>query len=60
MGHPAAAVAWPARRRAAEGEGPRAGQVVFSGGLTAAAPLAAGDLVSATVDRLGTLELCCR
>lgn len=57
LGHPAAAVAWLVRALAADGEGLRAGEVVLSGGLTAAVPVAPGDVVVATVDRLGSLEL---
>jgi 2-oxo-3-hexenedioate decarboxylase len=60
LGHPAAAVAWLARRLAATGEGLRAGEVVLSGGLTAAVPVAPGDVVTASIDRLGSLELGCR
>jgi 2-oxo-3-hexenedioate decarboxylase len=60
LGHPAAAVAWLARSLAAAGEGLRAGQIVLSGGLTAAVPLRPGDVVVATVDRLGAVELACR
>ena len=45
---------------AADGEGLRAGEVVLSGGLTAAVPVAPGDVVVATIDRLGTVELACR
>lgn len=60
LGHPAAAVAWLARQLAAEGERLRAGQVVLSGGLTAAVPVAPGDVVTATIDRLGSIELACR
>jgi 2-oxo-3-hexenedioate decarboxylase len=60
LGHPAAAVAWMIRTMAAEGEGLRAGEVVLSGGLTAAVPVAPGDVVVATIDRLGTVELACR
>src|SRR4051812_15432016 len=59
LGHPAAAVAWLVRRLAASGEGLRAGQVVLSGGLTAATPVAAGDVVTVSIDRLGTVELAC-
>jgi 2-keto-4-pentenoate hydratase len=59
LGHPAAAVAWLARSLAAVGEGLRAGQIVLSGGLTAAVPLRPGDVVVATIDRLGTVELAC-
>ncbi len=71
LGHPAAAVAWMVRTMAAEGslagpssngdgEGLRAGDVVLSGGLTAAVPVAPGDVVVASIDRLGTVELGCR
>ena len=59
LGHPAAAVAWLVRALAAEGEGLRAGEVVLSGGLTAAVPVAPGDVVVASADRLGTVELRC-
>jgi 2-oxo-3-hexenedioate decarboxylase len=57
LGHPAAAVAWLARSLAAEGEGLRAGQVVLSGGLTAAVPVRPRDVVVASIDRLGVVEL---
>lgn len=60
LGHPAAAVAWLVRRLAADGDGLRAGQVVLSGGLTAAVPVRPGDVVTASVDRLGSIELACR
>lgn len=60
LGHPAAAVAWLVRALAAEGGGLRAGEIVLSGGLTAAVPVVAGDVVVAAIDRLGTLELACR
>ena len=60
LGHPAAAVAWLVRALAAAGDGLRAGQIVLSGGLTAAVPLRTGDVVVATIDRLGTVELACR
>lgn len=60
LGDPAAAVAWLVRQLAAEGEGLRAGQIVLSGGLTAAVPVAPGDVVAASIDRLGSVELGCR
>jgi 2-oxo-3-hexenedioate decarboxylase len=60
LGDPAAAVAWLVRRLAAEGEGLQAGQIVLSGGLTAAVPVAPGDVVAASIDRLGSVELGCR
>jgi 2-keto-4-pentenoate hydratase len=59
LGHPAAAVAWLVRRLAASGEGLSAGQVVLSGGLTAATPVAPGDVVTVSIDRLGTVSLAC-
>jgi len=59
LGHPAAAVAWLVRALAAEGEGLLAGEVVLSGGLTAAVPVGPGDVVVAAIDRLGTIELSC-
>ncbi len=59
LGHPASAVAWLVRSLAAEDEGLRAGDIVLSGGLTAAVPLAAGDVVIATADRLGCVEIGC-
>jgi 2-keto-4-pentenoate hydratase len=60
LGHPASAVAWLVRSLSTESEGLRAGDVVLSGGLTAAVPLAAGDVVTATADRLGSVEIACR
>lgn len=59
LGHPAAAVAWLVRSLAAEGEGLRAGDVILSGGLTAATPVTAGDTVVVTIDRIGIVELAC-
>jgi 2-oxo-3-hexenedioate decarboxylase len=59
LGHPASAVAWMVREMAADGEGLRAGQIVLSGGLTVAVPVGPGDVVVASIDRLGTLELAC-
>ena len=60
LGHPAAAVAWLVRSLASSGEGLRAGDVILSGGLTAAVPVGTGDVVVATVDRIGSVELACR
>ena len=60
LGHPAAAGAWLARALHAQGEGLRAGEIVLSGGLTAAVPVKHGDSVVASIDRLGTIELACR
>jgi 2-keto-4-pentenoate hydratase len=60
LGHPAAAVAWLVRSLAADGDGLEAGQIVLSGGLTAAVPVTAGDSIVVTIDRLGVVELACR
>jgi 2-keto-4-pentenoate hydratase len=60
LGHPAAAGAWLVRALHEHGEGLRAGEIVFSGGLTAAVPLSVGDTVVAEIDRLGTVELACQ
>jgi 2-oxo-3-hexenedioate decarboxylase len=60
LGHPAAATAWLVRRLALEGGGLRAGDVVLSGGLTAAVPVSRGDVVVASADRLGSVELGCQ
>jgi 2-oxo-3-hexenedioate decarboxylase len=60
LGHPAAAVAWLVRALAAAGDGLRAGQIVLSGGLTAAVPLRPGEVVVAAIDHLGAVELACR
>lgn len=60
LGHPAAAVAWLARQLSATGEGLRAGEIVLSGGLTAAVPVGPGDVVTVSIDRLGSLDLGCR
>ena len=57
MGHPAASVAWLANQLAAEGEGLRAGQLVFSGGVTAPVPVVAGGSVSFEFDGLGAIEV---
>ncbi|QYN33708.1 fumarylacetoacetate hydrolase family protein [Pseudonocardia sp. DSM 110487] len=57
LGHPAAAVAWLVRQLSADGEGLAAGQIVLSGGLTAAVPVGPGDVVTASIDRLGAIEL---
>jgi len=57
LGHPAAAVAWLARSLAAAGEGLRAGQVVLSGGLTAAVPVRPRDVAVASIDRHDVVEL---
>jgi len=60
LGHPGSAVAWLVRSLAPSGEGLRTGDVILSGGLTAAVPVTAGDVVVATIDRIGSVELACR
>jgi 2-oxo-3-hexenedioate decarboxylase len=57
MGHPAASVAWLANQLAAEGERLRAGQLVFSGGVTAPVPVVAGRSVTFEFDGLGAIEV---
>jgi 2-oxo-3-hexenedioate decarboxylase len=57
MGHPAASVAWLANQLAAEGEGLRAGQLIFSGGVTAPVPVIGGGTVTFEFDQLGTIEV---
>jgi len=49
-GHPLAGVAWLAATVAATGRHLRAGEVVITGGLTAAVPIEPGDRVHATFD----------
>lgn len=57
LGHPAAAVAWFVQKLAERGRTLPAGSLVLAGALTAAVPVAAGDVVTATLDRIGTVEL---
>lgn len=59
LDHPAAAVAWFVRKLAERGGRLPAGAVVLAGALTAAVPLAPGDVARVTLDRIGTLELPC-
>jgi 2-oxo-3-hexenedioate decarboxylase len=57
MGHPAASVAWLVNQLAAQGEGLKAGQLVFSGGVTAPVPVVAGGSVTFEFDGLGAIEV---
>ena len=57
MGHPAASVAWLANQLAATGEGLRAGQLIFSGGVTAPVPVVPGGSVTFEFDGLGAIEV---
>lgn len=55
LGHPVAAVAWLANTLSRYGVALEAGQVVMTGALHRAFPVAAGDMVEAAFDRLGTV-----
>jgi 2-oxo-3-hexenedioate decarboxylase len=57
MGHPAASVAWLVNQLAAQGESVKAGQLIFSGGVTAPVPVVAGGSVTFEFDGLGTIEV---
>jgi len=57
LGHPAAAVAWLANRLADFGAALEAGDIVLSGAVTAAVDVAAGDVVEAHFDRLGSVAV---
>jgi 2-oxo-3-hexenedioate decarboxylase len=58
MGHPAASVAWLVNQLAVAGEeGLKAGQIVFSGGVTAPVPVVAGGSVTFEFDGLGAIEV---
>jgi 2-oxo-3-hexenedioate decarboxylase len=60
LGHPAAAVAWFVGKLAERGKALAAGSLVLAGALTAAIPVEAGDVVTATIDRIGSVELAVR
>lgn len=57
-GNPLLGVAWLAQQLARSGRHLRAGEIVITGGLTAAVPLDPGDLVEATFD--ATSAVACR
>ena len=57
MGHPAASVAWLANQLAEEGETLKAGQLIFSGGVTAPVPVARTGSVTFEFDGLGVIEI---
>jgi 2-oxo-3-hexenedioate decarboxylase len=57
MGHPAASVAWLANQLAAQGESLKAGQLVFSGGVTAPVPVLPDGSVTFEFDGLGVIEV---
>lgn len=60
LDHPAAAVAWLVRKLAARGRTLPAGTAVLSGALCAAVTIEPGDLIRASFDRLGSVDLACR
>jgi 2-oxopent-4-enoate hydratase len=57
LGHPARCVAWLARTLHRFDSSLEAGDIVLSGALGPSVPLASGDVVSATIDRLGSVQL---
>ncbi|MCO8243648.1 MULTISPECIES: fumarylacetoacetate hydrolase family protein [unclassified Haladaptatus] len=57
MGHPARAVAWLANRLDDLDDGLRAGELVMSGGITAAIDIEPGDVYSIEFANLGSVEL---
>lgn len=57
LGHPAQAAAWLANKLAAYGISLRAGEVILSGSLTAAVPVAAGDVIRADFGLLGDVKI---
>ena len=57
MDHPAAAVAWFVRKLSERGHGLSAGTTVLSGALTEAIAMEPGDLISASFDRIGRVEV---
>lgn len=60
MEHPAAAVAWFVRKLHSRGRALPARSVVLAGAWTAAIPVAPGDTVRASFDRVGSVEVTCR
>jgi 2-keto-4-pentenoate hydratase len=56
-GHPLHGVAWLVEQLAARGQCLRAGELVITGGLTAAAPLQAGRTLAARFDTTTTVEV---
>ena len=56
LGHPAAALAWLTEALATRGRPLRAGDLVLTGGLTAAVPIEVGDVVHAEFEHPSTTE----
>ncbi len=57
LGHPATAVAWLANKMHEFDVALKAGEVILSGALAAASPVAAGDYFRAELDRLGSVSV---
>ena len=57
MEHPAEAVAWFVRKLHSQGKTLPAGTVVLAGAWTAAVPVEPGDRVTASFDRIGTVDI---
>jgi 2-keto-4-pentenoate hydratase len=57
LGHPLNAVVWLVNKLAEFDAGVREGDVVLPGALTAATDVAAGDAVTATFDRIGSVSV---
>jgi 2-keto-4-pentenoate hydratase len=57
LGSPVNALVWLANTLGARGAGLEAGHVILPGSVCAAIPLGAGDTVSATFDRLGSVSV---
>lgn len=57
LGNPAQAVAWLANKLAVYGIALRKGEVILSGSLTAAVPVAAGDFIRADFGVLGDVKI---
>ncbi len=55
LGHPANAVAWLANKLAQYDISLKAGEIIMSGSFAAACPVAAGDCIQATFDRIGAV-----
>jgi 2-keto-4-pentenoate hydratase len=60
LGHPAKAVAWLAQALDAYGEGLEAGDIVLPGAMTRALPFVPGEVIEATFETLGRLEVAIR
>ncbi|HBI04492.1 MAG TPA: 4-oxalocrotonate decarboxylase [Paenibacillaceae bacterium] len=59
LGHPASAVAWLANKLHERGEKLNKGQIILSGGITAAIEIKPGDIIQARFDKLGSVTVKC-